>query len=97
MTTLFMPLRRALVLALAGLLAGAALAGPKEAAQSAAKTASGVAVKVEGAVKRGAKAAAGGVERGAHAAGRVVKKGARKIGLPAASASAPARSRPHGG
>ena len=71
-------------------------AGPKEAAQSAARSASGVAVKVEGAVKRGATAAAKGVEKGAHAAGRVVEKGARKIGLPAASASAPAK-RPHGG
>ena len=56
-----------------------------------------VAVKVEGAVKRGAKAAAKGVEKDAHAAGRAVDKAARKIGLPTASASAPAKVRPHGG
>jgi hypothetical protein len=63
-----------------------------EKAQGAATAASGVATKVERAVKRGVSAAASGVERGAKAAGRAADRGAKKIGVPGAGASSPARS-----
>jgi hypothetical protein len=63
-----------------------------EKVQSAATAASGVAAKVERAVKRGVSAAASGVERGAKAAGRAVDRGAKKVGVPGAGASAPTRN-----
>jgi hypothetical protein len=63
-----------------------------EKAKSAATAASGVATKVERAVKRGVSAAASGVERGAKAAGRAADRGAKKIGVPGAGASAPQRN-----
>jgi hypothetical protein len=77
----------------AALWSHAAVAGPVQAAQSAASAASGVAARTEGAVKRGAKAANNAIERGAKTTGNAVTKTAKKIGLPtgpAASASAPA-------
>ncbi|MEO8154816.1 MAG: hypothetical protein ABI605_17260 [Rhizobacter sp.] len=75
-----------------------ALAGPAEVANSAASHASGVAVKVEGAVKRGAqtaasavehgvKAAASAVQHGASVAGNAIDRTARRIGLPTASSA----------
>jgi hypothetical protein len=76
--------------------ASPALAGPGETASTVADKASGVAVKVEGAVKkgvttaasavgRGVKTAASAVDRGASAASRAIEKTARRIGLPASS------------
>jgi hypothetical protein len=82
----------ALPIAVALLWTTAAHAGPKEAAQSAASAASGVAAKTDGAVKRGAKAANAAIERGASAAGGAVTKAAKKIGLPTGPASAPAHT-----
>lgn len=77
-----MPFRRCQVLAAALLLAaGTATAGPVEVAETVVDKVTGVAVKVEGAVQRGARAAAGGVERGTQAAGRAVSKVAAKVGL----------------
>jgi hypothetical protein len=52
-------------------------AGPAEVLASAASTASGVVVKVEKAIERGARAAASGVERGVKAAASGVERGAR--------------------
>lgn len=74
--------------ALVALLLGLALAPAAAHAEgSAASAVAGTAAKVEGALKRGASAAASGVERGAKAAGKAVEKGARKLGLPADKAS----------
>lgn len=67
----------------------AAHAGPKEAAQSAASAASGVAARTDSAIKSGAKAANDAIERGAKTAGDAVTKTAKKIGLPTGPASAP--------
>lgn len=66
--------------------AGAA-AGVSETATAAAHKASGVAVKVEGAVKRGVGKAAGAVEHGGAVAGKAVNNTARKLGFPASAAS----------
>ena len=82
--------RFALLSITATLFAGTALAGPKEAAQSAASAASGVAARTEGAVKRGAKAAHAAIGRGASAASAAVTSAAKKIGLPTGPAPAPA-------
>lgn len=56
---------------------GSAETRATEMAEADAGTASGVVVKVEKAVVRGAKAAASGVERGAKAAARGIEHGAR--------------------
>jgi hypothetical protein len=64
-------------------------AGPAEGARSVASSASGVAVKAEDAVKRGAKATGQAIEGGAKAAGSAVQRVARKVGLPGTAASAP--------
>ena len=68
-------------------IAGAGAAGPTEVTKSATTAASGVAVKVEKAVKRGAKATGAAIERGGKAAGAAVNKAAKKVGLPAGSAA----------
>jgi hypothetical protein len=92
-------LRTFVVGSVLGSCAALATAGPAEVAHSAASQASSVAVKVEGAVKRGAKTAASAVERGVHraasaaehgasVAGQAIDKTARRLGLPAASAPA---------
>jgi hypothetical protein len=86
-------LRLAALPVAAALWATAVHAGPKEAAQSAASAASGIAARTESAVKRGAKAANGAIERGAKTAGDAVTKTAKKIGLPTGPASAPAHTR----
>jgi phage-related protein len=70
-------LRHAAALAALASLWGPAVAGPKEVAESAANTASGVVVKVEKAIARGVKAAASGVERGMTAAASGVERGAK--------------------
>ena len=78
-------------LAVGGLLVLAAVpasAGPADAASAAASQASGVATKVEGAVKRGVQKAASAVEHGASVAGHAVNRTAQKLGLPASAASA---------
>lgn len=72
---------------LAGACAGAA-AGPSETASAVAAKASGVAVKVEGAVKHGLGKAASAVEHAGAVAGGAVNRTARKLGLPASPASA---------
>ncbi len=80
------------------MVAASAAAGPSETANTVADKASNVAVKVEGAVKkgvttaasavgRGVKTAASAVDRGASAAGRAIENTARRIGLPASGAS----------
>lgn len=70
-------------------------------AAAVAEKASELGVKVETAVKKGAKAAAQGIERGGQAVGRAVNKTARAVGLPvqeaasaASAASAPPASAP---
>ena len=86
-------LRFALLPIAAALWSHTALAGPVDAAHSAASAASGVAARTESAVKRGAKAANGAIERGAKKTGAVVTKTAKKIGLPTGpAASAPAHT-----
>ena len=81
---------RRIAIGIAGtLLTVGAHAGAGEKAESAAKSASGVATKTEKAVKRGVGAAGSGVERGAKAAGNAVTGVAKKIGIPGAGASAP--------
>lgn len=90
------PLRTLLAASALAMLATAATAGPGETATTVADKASNVAVKVEGAVKkgvttaasavgRGVKTAASAVDRGASAAGRAIENTARRIGLPASS------------
>lgn len=64
-----------------------AVAGATETAHAVAHKASGVAVKVEGAVKRGVRRAASAVEHGGVVAGKTVNHTARKLGLPASPAS----------
>lgn len=59
------------------MLPSSAGAGANETAVSATGTAPGVAVKVEKAIERGAKATASGVERGAKAAARGIEHGAK--------------------
>lgn len=59
------------------ILLGNAETKANEAAESDTTTASGVVVKVEKAIERGAKAAANGVEHGAKAAASGVKRGVR--------------------
>jgi hypothetical protein len=59
------------------LLAGAGSAHAQGAVESAANTASGVAVRVEKAIERGVKAAASGVERGLTVAASGVERGAK--------------------
>ena len=56
-------------------LIGPAATGAEEAAESSANTSPSVVVKVEKAVKRGAKAAASGIERGAKAAAKGIEHG----------------------
>ena len=85
-----MRLMRAIGLGLAAMgLAFGAHAGAGEKAESAAKAASGVAVKTENAVKRGLRAAESGVERGVKAADKAVTGVAKKVGIPGAGASKP--------
>jgi hypothetical protein len=82
-------MRRAIMgVAFAGV-AASAFAGATEKAASVVKSASGVATKTEGAVKRGLGAAGSGVERGAKAAGNAVTGVAKKAGVPGAGASSP--------
>lgn len=99
-------LRTSIATCVLAMVATAAVAGPGETATTVADKASGVAVKVEGAVKRGASAAGGAIERGvktaasavdrgASAASRAIEKTARRIGLPASS-GAPGPSSPSG-
>lgn len=79
------------ILATASLLALAsagAAAGVSETATAAAHKASGVATKVEGAVKRGVGKATGAVEHGGTVAGKAVNRTAKKL-LPASAASSP--------
>lgn len=99
-------LRSSIATGVLAMVATAAVAAPGEKANTVADKASNVAVKVEGAVKRGASAAGGAIERGvktaasavdrgASAASRAIEKTARRIGLPASS-SAPGPSSPSG-
>ncbi|MBI3369946.1 MAG: hypothetical protein HY021_16270 [Burkholderiales bacterium] len=70
----------------------AAHAGANETLQAAGKAASSVATKTEGAVKRGVKKGTDAVEHAGKATASAVAKGAKKVGLPAASASAPRKA-----
>lgn len=65
--------------------AGLVHASPGEAARSVAQSASGVAVKAENGVKKGARAADDGVRRGVGAANRAADKVGGKLGLPPGS------------
>jgi hypothetical protein len=69
--------RAAATLAAVSMMAAGAFAGPRELAESAGQTASGVVTKVEKAVERGAKAAASGIEHGLKAAASGVERGAK--------------------
>ncbi|GAB4569115.1 MAG: hypothetical protein Tsb007_45780 [Rhizobacter sp.] len=100
------PLRTLLAASVLAMLATSAAANPGEKASTVADKASNVAVKVEGAVKkgvttaasavgRGVKTAASAVDRGASAASRAIENTARRIGLPASS-GAPGPSSPSG-
>ncbi len=91
-------LRTLITTAVLVMVATAAVAAPGETATKVADKASGVAVKVEGAVKkgvttaasavgRGVKTAASAVDRGASAASRAIENTARRIGLPASSSA----------
>ncbi|SFB86667.1 hypothetical protein SAMN05216344_104215 [Polaromonas sp. OV174] len=71
------------------LVSAGAVAGVSETASATAHKASGVATKVEGAVKRGVGKAAGAVEHGGAVAGKAVNRTAGKLGLPASAASSP--------
>ena len=73
-------LKTATMLSATFIMWSSAEAGPKEAAESAAKTASDVVVKVERAIERGARAAASGVEHGAKAAASGIERGAKATG-----------------
>jgi len=82
-----------LIAAGALLATGSAHATAGEVVDAVVNKASGVAVTVEHAVKRGVKAAASGVETGAKAVGAAADKVAKSVGLPpsspASAASAP--------
>ena len=70
-------LHKALLFIAALMLLGTATADTNETAEPANGAAPGVIVRVEKAIVRGAKAAAGGIERGAKAAARGIEHGAK--------------------
>ncbi|MBX3603436.1 MAG: hypothetical protein KF863_22710 [Rubrivivax sp.] len=82
--------RPILLVCTAALAAGTAIAAPSDVAEKTVDRVTGVAVKVEHAVKRGLQAAGRGIDRAAEATGRVVGRAAARIGAPTERADAAA-------